>query len=415
MSGLRLKREHLSPVSSQKRKSTKKREKQTCAHAKTMIDMLETIAVELLDCASTLDEVASQMQNPEIVAVLERLEEASKLVANSWSGSFLGYHSRVYYKGFRIPPRGSRFSKEWGLENDVSGEATVGDWVEYRNEEVQDAIYDHAGNPNILVAKKAADEAREMFEDKKDEILSLLINALASRNDPYLVRLKEQTEELKILGTSDLVRHIIPSQNILTVDNHAMNEGFIVPMHLIVGAEIVGIRHSLETCSALSKIAHRAASHYSMSLNLNSRSIKGGTHVFIGHGRSHVWRDLKDFIQDRIGLAWDEFNRVPIAGITNIERLHQMLENAAIAFLIMTAEDEQADGNVRARMNVIHEAGLFQGRLGFTRAIILLEEGCEEFSNIQGLGQIRFPKGKISAVFEEIRQVLEREELIPLQ
>jgi predicted nucleotide-binding protein len=63
-------------------------------------------------------------------------------------------------------------------------------------------------------------------------------------------------------------------------------------------------------------------------------------------------------------------------------------------------------------MNVIHEAGLFQGRLGFQRAIVVLEEGCEEFSNIQGLGQIRFPRGNISAVFENIRQVLEREGLI---
>jgi hypothetical protein len=42
----------------------------------------------------------------------------------------------------------------------------------------------------------------------------------------------------------------------------------------------------------------------------------------------------------------------------------------------------------------------------------LLEDGCEEFSNIQGLGQIRFPKGNIKAAFEEIRQVLEREGII---
>ncbi len=63
-------------------------------------------------------------------------------------------------------------------------------------------------------------------------------------------------------------------------------------------------------------------------------------------------------------------------------------------------------------MNVIHEVGLFQGRLGFTKAIVLLEEGCEEFSNIEGLGQIRFPKGNIAAKFEEIRQVLERESVL---
>lgn len=89
-----------------------------------------------------------------------------------------------------------------------------------------------------------------------------------------------------------------------------------------------------------------------------------------------------------------------------------MLDEAAIAFLIMTAEDEQADEKLHARLNVIHEVGLFQGRLGFNRAIVLLEDGCEEFSNIEGLGQIRFPKGNISAAFEEIRQVLERECLI---
>ncbi len=134
--------------------------------------------------------------------------------------------------------------------------------------------------------------------------------------------------------------------------------------------------------------------------------------VFIGHGGASVWKDLKDFIQDRLNLPWDEFNRVPVAGITNIERLSEMLDAAAIAFLVMTGEDEQADGKLQARMNVVHEAGLFQGRLGFTRAIILIEDGCEEFSNIQGLCQIRFPKSNIKAAFEEIRQVLERERVL---
>ena len=78
----------------------------------------------------------------------------------------------------------------------------------------------------------------------------------------------------------------------------------------------------------------------------------------------------------------------------------------------MTAEDERIDGVMQARMNVIHEVGLFQGRLGFTNAIVLLEEGCEEFSNIAGLGQIRFPAGRISAAFEEVRRVMEREGLV---
>lgn len=43
------------------------------------------------------------------------------------------------------------------------------------------------------------------------------------------------------------------------------------------------------------------------------------------------------------------------------------------------------------------------------KAIVLLEEGCEEFSNIEGVGQIRYPKGNVNAAFDEIRQVLRRE------
>lgn len=117
-------------------------------------------------------------------------------------------------------------------------------------------------------------------------------------------------------------------------------------------------------------------------------------------------------MQDRLSLPWDEFNRIPVAGFTNIARLAEMLDAAAIALLVMTAEDEMADGEMQARMNVIHEAGLFQGRLGFSKAILLVEEGCAEFSNVQGLGQIRFPKGKIAASFEEIRRVVEREGLL---
>ncbi|MGO9957017.1 MAG: TIR domain-containing protein [Solirubrobacteraceae bacterium] len=134
-----------------------------------------------------------------------------------------------------------------------------------------------------------------------------------------------------------------------------------------------------------------------------------GERVFIGHGGSGLWRELKDFVSDDLGLPWDEFNRVPVAGVTTTDRLAQMLDNAGIAFVLLTAEDETVDGRDLARQNVVHEAGLFQGRLGFKRSIVLLEDGCDEFSNIRGLTQIRFPAGNIKASFHDVRKVLERE------
>jgi predicted nucleotide-binding protein len=134
--------------------------------------------------------------------------------------------------------------------------------------------------------------------------------------------------------------------------------------------------------------------------------------VFIGHGHSLVWLELKSFLQDDLDLTIDEFNRVSTAGIATSNRLEQMLDDAAFAFLILTAEDEATDGKLHARENVVHEAGLFQGRLGFKKAILLLEETCEKFSNIDGLGYIPFPTGKMRAAFEDIRKVLKREGLI---
>ena len=134
--------------------------------------------------------------------------------------------------------------------------------------------------------------------------------------------------------------------------------------------------------------------------------------IFIGHGGSKSWKELKDFLSERLKLEWQEFNREPAAGISTKERLESMLDDSGFAFIVMTAEDDHADGTKHARENEIHELGLFQGHLGFKRAIVLFEKGCEEFSNIVGLTQIRFEKDKISSCFEEIRRVLEREGII---
>lgn len=74
----------------------------------------------------------------------------------------------------------------------------------------------------------------------------------------------------------------------------------------------------------------------------------------------------------------------------------------------MTAEDEQANGQMRARQNVVHEAGLFQGRLGFPRAIILLQEGVENLSNLDGVQYLRFSH-TIKETFGDVVATIKRE------
>ncbi|PPE75065.1 hypothetical protein C3942_05155 [Solimonas fluminis] len=136
---------------------------------------------------------------------------------------------------------------------------------------------------------------------------------------------------------------------------------------------------------------------------------KEGLVVFLGHGRSSQWRDLKDHLQDKHGIEVEAYEIGSRAGHTIRDVLESMLDRSDLAFLILTAEDELSSGKVLARQNVVHEVGLFQGKLGFSRAIVVLEEGCEEFSNIAGVQQIRFSQGRIRETFGEVLAVIHRE------
>ena len=126
----------------------------------------------------------------------------------------------------------------------------------------------------------------------------------------------------------------------------------------------------------------------------------------MGHGRSRMWEELKPLLRTK-GFDHQEFNSHPPAGQTAKERLERMLAESAYALLVLTAEDEHGDGSLHARENVIHEAGLFQGRLGFQRAIILVEDGCSTFSNIAGLQTINFKRGDVGSAVTALRRQLE--------
>jgi predicted nucleotide-binding protein len=131
--------------------------------------------------------------------------------------------------------------------------------------------------------------------------------------------------------------------------------------------------------------------------------------VFIGHGGSQQWRDLKDHLQDKHGIQVEAYEIGARAGHAIRDILGDMLISSSFACLVLTGEDETSDGKLLARQNVIHETGLFQGRLGFNRAIVLLEDGTEEFSNLAGIQQIRFSKGNIKETFGEVLATLRRE------
>ena len=370
-----------------------------------------TIEEELLHLVQTLETASKPTILEQSQADIDRLNEAAERIGKSFSGSWLGYHSRVYYSELKPPPPGAHFSREWGLDN-AFGMGTSGEWREVDRDSLKDHIYEQAGRVDLSALREERKKAEQLLHDAKAELESILSNELAGKPDPFIEKLQTDLGKLNPLTAQQVARAWAPQGQIITRDMVALGQGSQIPPHIEILAEVRSLRHSFAICASAADIARKAASHLGRKTKRFKADARIGTNVFIGHGRAPAWRELKDFVQDRLKLPWDEFNRVPVAGVTNIARLSEMLDSAAIALLVMTAEDETAEGVMRARENVVHEVGLFQGRLGFSRALVLLEEGCEEFSNIQGLGQIRFPAGKISSAFEEVRQVMEREGLV---
>ncbi len=131
--------------------------------------------------------------------------------------------------------------------------------------------------------------------------------------------------------------------------------------------------------------------------------------IFIGHGQDNQWRDLKDHLHEQHGFKVENYEIGPRAGLSIKEVLESMLNKNSFALLVLTGEDMDNEGRLHARENVIHELGLFQGKIGFKRSIAMIEKGVNEFSNILGVNQVKFSKGNIKETFGDVLSIIKRE------
>jgi predicted nucleotide-binding protein len=340
-----------------------------------------------------------------------RLLDAVAEVEKAWSGGWVGYQANVYIKDLQPRRPDEHFDT---FSGDSAFNETRGRWVIYDPDVVREAIMERAQVPDLEVLKVTATLTEMAFREAKNELLPTIDALLVEEDDPAIRSLREQVASLEShTPAQQLFEFLARQARPTTQDLRAISGPRSAPPHLDLQVRVLSLVTYKTQLQKMSEHASYLATYLRKRRKMKGRTVaKTSGKIFIGHGRSAVWRDLRDFVRDRLELEWEEFNRESPAGLSTKERLEAMLDNAVFAFLVMTAEDETADHRMHARANVIHEAGLFQGRLGFQRAIVLLEDGCEEFSNIVGLGQIRFAKGELRSKSEEIRQVLEREKLI---
>lgn len=141
----------------------------------------------------------------------------------------------------------------------------------------------------------------------------------------------------------------------------------------------------------------------------------GGTErgvVFIAHGRSQLYLGVYRYLRDELGLIAEAFETEDHTSQQITEILDQYLGRATAAVIVMTGEDRTIDDKLHARQNVVHEAGLFQAKLGFDRVALLKEQGVEKFTNIDGLVYIPFDPDDVTSCFYKLRRFLVRHGLV---
>jgi predicted nucleotide-binding protein len=121
--------------------------------------------------------------------------------------------------------------------------------------------------------------------------------------------------------------------------------------------------------------------------------------IFVSHGRASDWREVQTYLEKDIGVKTLELAQEPNLGRTILQKLEEESRRCCYAVIVMTGDDKMEGGEVRARENVLHEIGFFQGKFGLMNVCLLHEEGVNIPSNIHGLVYIPFPKNLVSASF----------------
>ena len=160
----------------------------------------------------------------------EKLIKAAWKVAESWSGSYAGYHSELYYRDFEKPPLDDRFSPEWGGINGIPH-----GWQPREPEEVKNRIETLAGIRLDLIEAGTKELVKEVEVMQNDIIVELasLHNATGFERERSLL---EQLEQLQWERNIGEYIHANTPQNFMSRDSEAMMQGIKVPAHLYYDA-----------------------------------------------------------------------------------------------------------------------------------------------------------------------------------
>jgi hypothetical protein len=170
-----------------------------------------------------------------------QLREAARKIGESSSGSWVGWHSRMYYRDFREPPVAETWDTEWGGIHGVSDA-----WKEKSLPEIQGAVEGLAATTLADLAA-TADRVRETCQPIQQELLTVLTPICDLAGFQREAEMLGEMESIDwIVSPSNLVQAMAP-QHMMSRDSVALHQGLQAPLHLNVEAAVVSNTGTLAT------------------------------------------------------------------------------------------------------------------------------------------------------------------------
>lgn len=188
---------------------------------------------------------ASSLSCQKIKRDSEELIKACGEIEMSWSGSFAGWHGRMYFKNFEKPQHHERFSGEWGGIHGIPD-----GWHDKEPEEVKKVLEKKVSEDfSIDQLERDATTLQKKAEQTQNEI-NIALSAIDLNELPEEKALRLEIEKSKFgKGKNHFINKYIP-KSLMTRDSGALMEGVCIPSHTYYLGLAQGI---IDTCDSIEK------------------------------------------------------------------------------------------------------------------------------------------------------------------
>jgi len=193
----------------------------------------------------------------------ENLRKACERIERSWSGSFAGWHGRMYFKNFEAPSIYEGFSGEWGgIKGIPEG------WQEREPEEVKKEIERLLGNSfSIDEFERKTKKLLEDAEALRNEVIIIFSAFTFHKEIEKEKKLFDQIEKYSFgKGKNDFIKNSLP-KTLMSRDSEAVRQGICIASWLYytgIALEAISI---IEGVEEFLKLANRFLRQIETKLN----------------------------------------------------------------------------------------------------------------------------------------------------